>query len=181
MRKGTHLMWRQTMSALNAWTNWCMSGTLGTVRIQSYSIRGLPIAMFKTRSCSNFPLQFDLVRKLPKIQNPPTSSWIWRIRWYPWFNDFSRQKEHWLQRRIFYMYIIYQLQYTKSSYCGWFSDQPTVAMEDDARMHCARNVSLKPGFNLALLDGHVCSLLERTAVNKAPDNMILQQTTPRLF
>ena len=67
-----------------------------------------------------------------------------------------------------YIYIIYQLQYTKSSYCGWFSDEPTVAMEDDARMHCARNVSLKPGFNLALLDGHFCSLLERTAVNAAP-------------
>ena len=32
-----------------------------------------------------------------------------------------------------------------------------VAMEDDARMHRARNVSLKPGYNLALLDGHCCS------------------------
>jgi len=63
--------------------------------------------------------------------------------------------------------------------CRWLSDLRWTDMDTPINLLlpwrmtlaciCARSVSLKPGCNLALLDGHCCSLLERTAVNAAPE------------
>ena len=133
-----------------------------------------------SRFPSNFP-QFDLRKRFRIL---PISSWILRIWWLnPWFNDFWWPKAR-LQRRTsiqtkikvgvnihhYKTHSATSIHPTKQSLLGGGDCQiNTVAMEDDARMQCARNVSLKPGFNLALLDGHFCSLLERMAVNAAPE------------